>query len=472
MNIKSLAQNVSVAFLAQGVAMALSVLQTLLVPKLLGTVEYGYWQLFIFYTTYVGLGHLGLNDGVYLIKGGQGRDSIDKRSVNSQFVFGLFFQLVIAFCIIIFALFGPFEADRTFVITCTGIYLVVQNAANFLSYLLQAMNETKLSSYSKIVERLTFLLPLIVLLIVRYKSFKPFVISYILSSFVQFLFCLWFCRDFIVSGFDSFPETVADSWHSVCVGFKLAMANIASQLILGISRFAIDASWGIKTFGELSLALSLVGFFLQFVTQASMVLFPALRQSSSSEVKSFFINARDFMYLFFPVIYLLYFPLVTLLSLWLPAYANSFVFFAFLIPICVFDSKMNICCTTLFKVLRRETDLLRINLLTCFISALFTAFGVYCFHSVFFVIGSVVIALIGRSLIAELFIASELGSQVHSVEFIREVCLTFVFVTCVFVLPMIQALCIYLFAYFCYLFLSRKKLHQLVSKINGLRIKG
>lgn len=245
MNIKSLAQNVSVAFLAQGVAMALSVLQTLLVPKLLGTVEYGYWQLFIFYTTYVGLGHLGLNDGVYLIKGGQGRDSIDKRSVNSQFVL-VFFQLVIAFCIIIFALFGPFEADRTFVITCTGIYLVVQNAANFLSYLLQAMNETKLSSYSKIVERLTFLLPLIVLLIVRYKSFKPFVISYILSSFVQFLFCLWFCRDFIVSGFDSFPETVADSWHSVCVGFKLAMANIASQLILGISRFAIDASWGIK----------------------------------------------------------------------------------------------------------------------------------------------------------------------------------------------------------------------------------
>ena len=166
MNYRALARNMGTAFLAQGVAMLLSIIQTLLVPKLLGTTQYGYWQLFIFYQGYVGFAHLGLNDGVYLVKGGQTRSEIDKKSVNSQFVFGVAFQLVIAAAIVALALVGGFGPDREFVIVCTGIFLTIQNAANFFSYLLQAMNETRRSSYSTIVERLTFLVPLIILLLV------------------------------------------------------------------------------------------------------------------------------------------------------------------------------------------------------------------------------------------------------------------------------------------------------------------
>lgn len=200
MNYRTLAINAGTAFLAQGVAMALSIIQTLLVPKLLGSTQYGYWQLFLFYQSYVGFAHLGLNDGIYLIKGGQPRDIIDKRSVNSQFTFGVLFQLVLAAIIVVVALGGGFGPDREFVIVCTGIFLVIQNAATYLMYILQAMNETRRSSYSTIVERLTFLVPLVVLLVVRYHSYQPFVISYIFSSVVQLAYCSWFCRDFFKAG--------------------------------------------------------------------------------------------------------------------------------------------------------------------------------------------------------------------------------------------------------------------------------
>ena len=66
MNKRAILQNMSVAFLAQGVSMCLSILQTLLVPKVLGVEQYGYWQLYIFYVSYVGLFHLGLSSGVYV----------------------------------------------------------------------------------------------------------------------------------------------------------------------------------------------------------------------------------------------------------------------------------------------------------------------------------------------------------------------------------------------------------------------
>lgn len=448
--------------------MGLSIVQTLLVPKLLGATQYGYWQLFIFYVTYVGLGHLGLNDGVYLIKGGQTRDEIDKRSVNSQFAFGMCFQMVIALLIVALAVFGGFGPDREFVITCTGIYLLIQNAANYFSYLLQAMNETRLSSYSKIVERLTFLVPLVVLLVVRYQSYQPFVISYMFSSLVQLFFCMWFCRDFIRAGFETLPRAVSDSWQSIRVGFKLATANIVSQLILGIARFAIDAAWGIETFGELSLALSLVSFFLQFVMQASMVLFPALRRAGTDEVKRFFENSRDLMSLLFPLLYILYFPMVWLLGLWLPKYANSFIYFAFLIPICVFDSKMNICCTTFFKVLRKEAALLKVNLLTCLGSAAMTLVGIFVFHSIYFVICGVVVAIIGRSVASEIYLARGLGVPSGMKLTLGEILLTIVFVVSAFALPQWVAIILYCLVYGAFLIVFRGRMAGLVGKMRKL----
>lgn len=465
MNYKALVKNAGTAFLAQGVAMALSIIQTLLVPKLLGTTQYGYWQLFIFYQSYVGFAHLGLNDGVYLIKGGQSRDAIDKRSVNSQFAFGVCFQLVIAAAIVVIALGGGFGPEREFVIVCTGVFLTIQNAANFLSYLLQAMNETRRSSYSTIVERLTFLVPLLVLLVVRYHSFEPFVISYIFSSCMQLVFCAWLYRDFFRAGLEPVRQAAGEAWGSIRVGFKLMMANLASSLILGVVRFAIDAAWGIDTFGELSFALSMTNFFLAFVSQASMVLFPALRQVDLAEARGFFLNVRDSMSLFFPVIYVLYYPMVWLLSLWLPKYANSFVYFAFLIPICVFDSKMNICCTTFFKVLREEGTLLKVNICTCVASAVLTLIGVFAFQSIFFVIGGVVVAIIGRSLWSEKRLTRELSVVSDKAITVGELALTAVFVSTAFILPGLAALGCYCVAYAAFLLVFRGRAGELLGKM-------
>lgn len=472
MNYRSLVRNAGTAFLAQGVAMCLSIIQTLLVPKLLGTTQYGYWQLFIFYTSYVGFAHLGLNDGVYLIKGGQSRDVIDKRSVNSQFVFGICFQLVFAALIVFVAVLGGFGPDREFVIICTGIFLTIQNAASFLMYLLQAMNETQRSSYATIVERLTFLVPLVVLLGVQYHSYQLFVISYIFSSVVQLAFCGWFCRDFFNAGLEPVRQIAGEVCGSIRVGFKLMVANIASQLVLGIARFAIDAAWGINTFGELSLSLSLVNFFLAFVSQASMVLFPALRQVGLAEAKGFFVNVRDTMSLFFPAIYVLYYPMVWILAWWLPKYANSFVYFSFLIPICVFDSKMNICCTTFFKVLRKEGTLLKVNICTCVVSAVLTLTGVYVLGSIFWVIAGVVIAIVGRSLWSEARLTRGLAVTSNRALTVGELALTLVFVATAFMLPGSVALGCYCVAYAVFLFAFRSRAGELLRKMRRVAKRG
>lgn len=470
MNYRSLAKNAGTAFLAQGVAMLLSIIQTLLVPKLLGLEEYGYWQLFLFYASYVGFAHLGLNDGVYLVKGGQGRGEVDKRSVISQFAVGAVFQFALAAVIIAIALAGGFGRDREFVVSCTGVFLVIQNCAYFLMYLLQAMNETRRSSFSTIVGRIAFLVPLVILLVVQCASYKPFIVAYILSSFVQLAYCAWFCRDFFRAGLEPLPRAVRQVVASVRVGSRLMLANIASQLVLGIARFASDVVWGIEAFGEFSFAISMVNFFLAFVSQASMVLFPALRQASPDEVRGFFCNSRDVMSLVFPAVYAFYYPMVILLSLWLPRYAASFFYFIYLIPICVFDSKMNICCTTFFKVLREEGRLLWVNVCTCVASGVIALIGIYVFNSITVVISGAVVSIIARSLWSESYLAKRLNvPSLHGVG-AGELLLTVVFVTSALLLPGWLAFSIYMAAYAVFLSFFRERLFRVVSKVRKLII--
>lgn len=469
MNIKSLIQNAAVAFLAQGVTMLISCLTSLLVPKILGVEEFGYWQLFIFYASYVGFFHFGLNDGVYLVHGGEGRDQIDKRSVNSQFLIGSIFQLVLCVLIIGFVMGIDLGQQRNFVLICTAYYMVVKNASNYLGYVFQSMNETKLYSFSCILERIAFLLPLAALLIARAQSFTWFVLAYCASGTLQLLFCLWHARDFFGSGLLAPNEAARESLASVRIGIKLMIANIASQLILGVARFIIDALWGIKTFGELSLSLSMVNFVFSFVSQAAMVLFPALRQGSKDEVGKFFYAVRNFMDLVFPAVYLFYFPGVWLLSMWLPQYANSFIFFAYLLPICVFDGKMSIACTTCFKVEREEALLLKINIVTTCFSAIGAVIGGYALGSIWFIIGTVVVAIILRSVVSELVLANRLDVDRCFGIAAGELVITLAFVLIASLVNNgVLAFGLYAAIYAVYLLINRKYCAEVFSKIKRI----
>lgn len=70
------------AFATNGCSFLISALSTLVIPRFIGITEYGYWQLYMFYVSYVGIFHLGWNDGIYLRYGGKQYDSLDKETLK------------------------------------------------------------------------------------------------------------------------------------------------------------------------------------------------------------------------------------------------------------------------------------------------------------------------------------------------------------------------------------------------------
>lgn len=464
MNFRSLVGNAVAAFAAQGVSMLVSIIMSLLVPKVLGVTTYGYWQLFVFYASYSGFFHLGLNDGVYLIEGGRTRSEIDKKLINSQFVVASVMQLGAGLLISLAGVVFADSSQRCFVLLAFALYTVMLNLSSYFGYVFQAMNETKLYSWMTVLERLTFLIPLLGLVLIRVESFEPFVIAYLLSRACSLVYSLWNARDFLTAGTLSASESVKAAIGSIKVGFSLMAANIASMFILGVARGMVDAAWGIEVFGRVSFSLSMANFFIAFVSQASMVLFPALRQGSETERKTFYRGIRDMMKIAFPFIYVLYFPMSWALSFWLPQYAESMGYFALLLPVCVFNSKMDVCCTTYFKVLREERTLLKVNIVTVAVSTVLSAAGVYLLGSLEAVLVGAVTAIIGRSVWSELRLNELMGTRGSALP-AEEILLTICFVVLVFNMQACAALAVYVAIYAVYLFINRQTSRALYRSV-------
>lgn len=465
LNFKLLLKNTIVAFSAQGISLFVSAIMSLVVPKILGLASYGYWQLFVFYASYSGFFHFGLNDGIYLIEGGNERTEINKRKIAGLLQFEIIQQLVVAGVISVFACAIAPDCDRFFVIAAFAIYTVICNLSGLIGYLFQAMNETKLFSFSTMVDRLSFLFFLLICVYFRIEDFKIYVTCYIFARMCCLAYCCYNAREFIVSARPSFRESLIAALFNMKVGCSLMFANIADILILGVARALVDSAWGIEVFGKVSFSLSLVNFFIAFVSQAAMVLFPALRQGSDAERRRFYRTARNAIELVFPCIYLLYFPIVWVLGKWLPQFTDSYIYFAILLPVCVFDTKMNICCTTFFKVLREERVLLWVNLATVAGSAFLSLIGVYFYHSLAAVLIGAVICIIARSIWCENHLNKRLEAPSTLLP-AEEAIITALFIFLTLYAGKMEAIFAYTCIYLLYLVINRNSLVELMHALH------
>ena len=367
---KKFISNLLVAFLSQGTSLIMSMLMTLILPKMLGVDQYSYSQLFIFYVGYVGLLHFGVNDGLYLRLGGKNIDDINNQRLGNEFRMFLLFECLVAIGIALLGLFIVSDYNRRFIVLAVAIAIVISNMTSFLGYLFQAVNETKWYSYSVMIDRIFVIVFMIVLLVLHITAFEPFVISYVVSKGIALAYCICKGKNIVFVKASNYRLAVSDVWLDVCIGIKLTISNIVSMLILGFGRKIIDIIWGIASFGKISLSFSLTNFFLVFIQQISMVMFPALRRVTEHLQKEVYIILRAAINILAPAILILYIPMEYVLGLWLPQYKESLHYLGFLLPICIFDGKMQMLFTTYFKVFRQEKILMKINIASCIFSVI------------------------------------------------------------------------------------------------------
>lgn len=469
-NVKATIINLIYAFIAQIISIVLSALMSLVLPKFLNVQQYAYWQLFLFYTSYVGMTHFGLNDGLYLRIGGMEYDNLDHSLIGSQFKLSILFETMLSVLIGVVACCLFTDVNRKYVIMFTCIYLVIVNAVNFLGFVFQATNNTKLYSLSVIIDKVIFILSLGVILGFRIDDFKTVAVLYLFSWICALAFCFWKGRKLIFVPFFDLKRTLKEMLLNVSVGIKLTIANIASLLILGVGRFLIDGVWGVEKFGKISFAITLTNFFLLFIKQSSVVFFPMLRCVSNNELNNFYRSSTLLIDICSPMFFIAYIPIKYILNMWLPEYSESLRFLILLLPICVYDGKMQMVCNTYFKVLRKEKTLLLNNIIAVVISCFLCFIGAYIFKSIVIVVIGMVISIAVRSVISEVMLAKMMNANFNK-GVIYTAILICIFISVSWNFSDITAFVVVLLSSIVYLFLNRYNIMYILGNIKKLRTK-
>lgn len=461
-------KNLLYAFIAQASSLFLSILMSLIVPKFLSVESYGYWQLFLFYVSYAGFFHFGLSDGIYLKLGGTKFENLDKKDINNQFHILLFMQIIICAFIVLYSIIFVHSTDKFYILFISGFYILIANLNWFLGFIFQATNLTKTYSISVIIDRILFIITLIVIFVFGFKNYIGLVILYTITRIIALIYCIYKAKGILRFKTSDVLLSLKNTFSYIKIGINLTLSSIASMLIIGIGRFFVEQKWGISEFGKFSFAISLTNFFLTFIQQISMVLFPALRQlNNPNKLKNIYISARKYLTIILPIILICYIPCKIVVGMWLPQYRISLEYLAILLPLCIFDGKMQLLSNTYMKVLRKEKQLLIINILAFIFSLILSAIGTYFIKNIYFVIIGLVLTIVLRSTISEIYLMKIIKcDKRHEIKnIVLEILMCSIFIIINIIFNNMNAFIIMIVTYLLYLLMLKDNFTYVISGI-------
>ncbi|WP_368256879.1 lipopolysaccharide biosynthesis protein [Enterococcus innesii] len=461
---KSVLKNINYTVTANFIVMGISILLNLIVPRYLGVNEYSYWQLYVFYSGYVGFFHLGWIDGIYLKIGGEKYSNLNKRDLGTQFWYLLIFQSVLALFIIFFLLINNLPINRFLILSFTSFMLVITNCRTFILFILQSTNRIKEYAQLSRNDRYIYIVIICIYLINGGRNFVFLILIDVLSKLFLVLWGVYRIRDLIFVKWNPVKDTLESILNNIRIGINLMVGNIASMLIMGITRLLVERQWSIEVFGRLSLTISISNMFMTFINAIGVVMYPLLRRTDEKSLKKLYIGLRSLFVPFTYGILLTFIPLKYLLGAWLPQYTQSLVFMGILFPMIVYEGRMALLVSTYLKTIRREKIILIVNIITLVISLILSVITIYGLNSIYLTVVGIMLSLSLRCILAETLLLKKLEIKLKF-KITVETLLTIIFVSVNTYANPALSFFIYLISYIIFILLNAKSIRKSFNEV-------
>ena len=276
---------------------------------------------------------------------------------------------------------------------------------------MQAANDTKVSSVSNLIDRLLVFAAVMLGFALHITDFRYYVVFFAAGIWSAALYCCYRAREVLFSKEKVNGSVFAEIKESMKAGLPLMISSLSALMITGVSRQIIDMRWEIDQFSKISLSLTMMNMVLVFLNQSSLVLFPAIRKINQSSQTELYSTLNRLINIVVPVVLVLYVPIGTVINYWLPEYRESIQFLGILLPMCIWDGKMNLLNNTYYKVLRMERQLLIINIGTFVLNMICSIAGAYAFGNVNMIAYGLLLSITFRSLVSEALLHKKLGKK-------------------------------------------------------------
>lgn len=419
--------DISYTVVANGLSMLVGVLITLIIPKVVGILDYGYFQLYVFYSSYVGFLHFGWADGIFIRYGGDYYEKLDKSKFAGQIRAYLVTQLLLSAIVVLLAKKVSNDSDKVVVFICVGLTILLTNVKVLFMYILQATSRIREYAMMVFLERGIYGILIVICMCFGSDKFVHYIMTCLIGILFSVLYGMYCCKDILFAKAESFRQIKDEAKKNLSAGSKIMIANFSGMLILGIVQQFVETKWDVETFAKVSLIIAIANIAIGFINAVAIVLFPMLRRMENEGRIATYYKIERLITVLFLWVLAMYYPIKELLNIWLPDYRSSLEYLVLLFPICLWEGKYSLLVNTYLKTYRKEKVIMKINIITMVISFIVTSINVNLFYNLEMTLAFIVVFLAVRCIMGELELGKIMGCSVIK-NIVTELVFTLVFI--------------------------------------------
>ena len=315
----ALARDVATMGVSTVIGAVFNTLLVFLIPRLISVEDFGYWRLFLLYSSYAGFMHFGFADGALLRWAGRPLEEFCNEILPSiKFVFWQHLALLTPAFLIV-AVFAP--SRLKFIAIAIMIFAVVINLATVLQNSLQAARQFKPVALATAASTGSFLILASLWQLRADHSFRALIVLYCVSwAFV--LVYLW-TRVRPIRNLRSTDSAWSLGKRYILLGWPIMLASGGLGVVQSADRIIVSLALPIRDFAKYSLASSMMSVPVTAIAAVYCVFFSHVAAVEHEGRARVYGHASRFLLLAWSLLLPYFFGLEVFIRWFLPKYLTS-----------------------------------------------------------------------------------------------------------------------------------------------------
>lgn len=271
---------------SQIVAISIGILKVLLIPKLLSIEGYGYYQIFILYTSLIGILSFGYIDGIYLKYGGVNFNLLPKDLIRSSFLVYIIISIIIS--IVCFSILSLGESEKKSIYLLVIINITPILVISYFLNICKATDKLKEFSLLYLVDKVIFISFLTILMMANYLSYKSVLWLETSSKILSAVTIIAIYPSWFFGLLNNFNRKIIIYLRFIKIGVKLLIANVLILLLSTMPRLFTEKVLDIESFSRFTFAISLNGIIILASESISVTLYPLFSSSNHKDRFDYF----------------------------------------------------------------------------------------------------------------------------------------------------------------------------------------
>lgn len=331
------------------------VLVGLLLPKIIGVTDYGYYKTYTLYIHYVGLLHFGISDGIYLIFGGKDYEQLNRDKFRFYSKFFIILEAVISVILFMVSLLF-LSGENRFIFSCVAAYLFANNVAGYYQMISQITGRFQELSRRNVIQSAMVSISVIGLYFLQHClqqkiTYKPYTMIYTILIVLLAIWYMWTYREITFGKETEWKKSWREIITFIKSGFPLTIANLCATFILALDRQFVNILFDTDTYAIYAFAYNMLALVTTAVSAISTVLYPKLKRTDTYTLQKNYSKLVGSIACLVSIMLSVYFPLCGFVKCVLPEYTDSLLIFRVIFPGLLISSVIQIVMHNYYKAL-------------------------------------------------------------------------------------------------------------------------